>query len=79
MHVREAKGLKNTDIIGKSDPYVVLCILDQRKQTRVIDDNLDPVFDETFDFDIVDPTTQVIRLVHNQFYNVYNLLALMIP
>ncbi|CAG8448585.1 6450_t:CDS:2 [Funneliformis mosseae] len=48
-----AKGLRNADEVGKSDPYVVLSIdgaESQRTTTKV--GTLDPVWNETFTFQV---------------------------
>ncbi|CAB4429147.1 unnamed protein product [Rhizophagus irregularis] len=51
--VVSAKGLKNADDVGKSDPYVRLWLDDvdsQRTTTKV--GTLDPIWNETFKFPI---------------------------
>ncbi|CAG8588792.1 5461_t:CDS:2 [Ambispora gerdemannii] len=49
----EAKNLKDTDFIGKSDPYVELWIEKGYKQkTTVKDGTLNPVWNEDFKFNI---------------------------
>ena len=56
LHVRvlSARGLRNMDIGSffgnKSDPYVVLRLGSEQRQTPVIADNLDPVWTEGRDF-----------------------------
>ena len=47
--VVRAKALKNKEVIGKSDPYVIVYIRPILKvKTRVIDDNLNPEWNKTF-------------------------------
>lgn len=47
--VIRATNLKNQEMIGKSDPYVVVYIRPLFKfKTKTIDNNLNPVWDETF-------------------------------
>ncbi|KAJ7546329.1 hypothetical protein O6H91_08G035800 [Diphasiastrum complanatum] len=58
-----AKSLKNLEVFGKSDPYVVLYarILFKYK-TKVVDNNLNPEWNETFELDIEDQETQTLVL-----------------
>eukprot|EP00741_Cyanophora_paradoxa_P020745 tig00021293_g20024.t1 len=56
-----AKGLANKDAVGKSDPYAVLTLQEvgdsavepQRHRTKVVDNNLDPVWNETYSFHVL--------------------------
>ncbi|KZV41374.1 synaptotagmin-5-like [Dorcoceras hygrometricum] len=50
--VISAQDLPATDIMGKSDPFVVLMMKksEQRYKTRVLNDTLNPVWNQTFDF-----------------------------
>ena len=52
VHVKvvSARNLVDSDVIGKSDPYVVCVLGHQRFKTRVVDNNLNPDFDESFIF-----------------------------
>ncbi|CAL0324541.1 unnamed protein product [Lupinus luteus] len=55
----KANDLKNKEMIGKSDPYVVVHIRPLFKfKTKVIDDNLNPVWNETFSLIAEDKETQ---------------------
>ncbi|GJN30903.1 hypothetical protein PR202_gb19248 [Eleusine coracana subsp. coracana] len=61
--VVRADSLKNKELIGKSDPYVVLFIRPIFKEkTRVIDDNLNPEWNETFELIAEDKETQSLVL-----------------
>ncbi|XP_048573587.1 calcium-dependent lipid-binding protein-like [Triticum urartu] len=61
--VVRGESLKNKEFIGKSDPYVVLFIRPMFKErTRVIDDNLNPEWNETFELIAEDKETQHIIL-----------------
>jgi len=53
LKVKVVKGRKlpATDIGGKSDPYCKLFLKLQEFKTKVINDNLDPVWDEEFTFE----------------------------
>ncbi|CAN6459589.1 unnamed protein product [Victoria cruziana] len=60
----QAKDLTNKDLIGKSDPFAVLYIRplpDKMKKSRVINNDLNPVWNENFEFIVEDAVTQ--RLV----------------
>ncbi|GER33691.1 calcium-dependent lipid-binding family protein [Striga asiatica] len=57
----QAKDLTNKDIIGKSDPYAVLYVRplrDRMKKSRTINNQLNPVWNEHFEFVIEDASTQ---------------------
>lgn len=59
----QANDLKNMEFIGKSDPYVVVYIRPLFKvKTKVIDDNLNPVWNETFELIVEDKETQSLIL-----------------
>lgn len=63
MTVVKANALKNMEMIGKSDPYVVLYIRPMFKvKTKVIQNNLNPVWDQTFDMIAEDKETQSLIL-----------------
>ncbi|KAG6478426.1 calcium-dependent lipid-binding protein-like [Zingiber officinale] len=56
-----ANSLKNLEFVGKSDPYVVLYVRPTFKvKTKVVDDNLNPVWNETFQLLAEDKETQSI-------------------
>ncbi|KAL8114269.1 hypothetical protein AgCh_021210 [Apium graveolens] len=59
LTVVKANDLKNMEMIGKSDPYVVVYIRPLFKvKTKVVDNNLNPVWDETFELIAEDKETQ---------------------
>ena len=61
--VLKASDLKNMEIIGKSDPYVIMYVRPMFKvKTKVISNNLNPEWNETFDMVIEDKETQSIIL-----------------
>ncbi|CAL9175378.1 calcium-dependent lipid-binding protein-like [Musa acuminata AAA Group] len=57
----KANNLKNQEFVGKSDPYVVLFVRPVFKvKTKVVDDNLSPVWNETFELIAEDKETQSV-------------------
>ncbi|CAM0905708.1 unnamed protein product [Alopecurus aequalis] len=59
--VVKAMSLKNKELIGKSDPYVTLYVRPMFKvKTKVIDDNLNPEWNETFELIVEDKETQSV-------------------
>ncbi|OVA05870.1 C2 calcium-dependent membrane targeting [Macleaya cordata] len=57
----QAKELTNKDIIGKSDPYAVLYVRplrDRMKTSKTINNQLNPVWNEHFEFVVEDASTQ---------------------
>ncbi|XP_039121292.1 synaptotagmin-5 [Dioscorea cayenensis subsp. rotundata] len=59
--VVKANALKNMEMIGKSDPYVVLYVRPMFKvKTKVVNNNLNPVWNETFELIADDQETQSI-------------------
>ncbi|XP_004492657.1 calcium-dependent lipid-binding protein-like [Cicer arietinum] len=61
--VIKANDLKNMEMIGKSDPYVVIHIRPLFKvKTKVIDNNLNPIWNEEFELIAEDKETQSLIL-----------------
>lgn len=61
--VIRANDLKNKEMIGKSDPYTVVYIRPLFKvKTKVIDNNLNPIWNEEFDLIAEDKETQSLTL-----------------
>lgn len=59
--VVKGNSLKNKELIGKSDPYATLYIRPLFKvKTKCIDNNLNPVWNETFDLIAEDKETQAL-------------------
>eukprot|EP00759_Apiculatamorpha_spiralis_P031993 PhF_6_TR33648/c0_g2_i2/m.49211/K19907/SYT7; synaptotagmin-7 len=54
VKVLKCRNLENADGVGagKSDPYVIVQCGTEKKQTKVIEDELDPRFGETFTFNV---------------------------
>ncbi|KAL7083290.1 hypothetical protein ACP275_14G152000 [Erythranthe tilingii] len=61
--ILRANDLKNMELVGKSDPYVVVHIRPLFKvKTKVIDNNLNPVWNEMFELIAEDKETQCLIL-----------------
>ncbi|CAL2234918.1 unnamed protein product [Prunus armeniaca] len=61
----EAKELTNKDLVGKSDPFAVIFIRplpDRTKTSKVIDNDLNPIWNEHFEFVVEDSTTQHLTI-----------------
>ncbi|XP_020212837.1 synaptotagmin-4 [Cajanus cajan] len=57
----QAKNLSNKDVIGKSDPYAVVFVRplrDRTKTSKIINNQLNPIWNENFEFIIEDASTQ---------------------
>ncbi|XP_068641603.1 synaptotagmin-5-like [Aristolochia californica] len=57
----QAKDLTNKDVIGKSDPYAVVYVRplrDRMKTSKVINNQLNPIWNEHFEFVVEDAETQ---------------------
>ncbi|KAE8687104.1 Synaptotagmin-4 [Hibiscus syriacus] len=67
----QARELTNKDIIGKSDPYAVLYVRPlpaRTKKSKTINNQLNPIWNEHFEFVIEDATTQhlVVRVYDDE-------------
>ncbi|KAF3631550.1 Synaptotagmin-4 [Capsicum annuum] len=67
----QAKELTNKDVIGKSDPFAELYvrpIRDRTKKSKTINNQLNPVWNEHFEFVVEDPLTQhlVIKIYDDE-------------
>lgn len=80
----QAKNLRRADLIGSSDPYCVLGLATSsthpkahkrfRAETKRVDNTLDPVWNEQFEFDVYDRSVQSLLVtVHDyDFTNALN-------
>lgn len=65
MKLIQAQGLINKDLIGKSDPFAKLYIRplhSRMKTSKVIDNDLNPVWNEHFEFIVEDTSTQHLTI-----------------
>ncbi|KAI5673331.1 hypothetical protein M9H77_13695 [Catharanthus roseus] len=61
----QAKDLTNKDIVGKSDPYAELFIRplrDRTKTSKTINNQLNPIWNEHFEFIVEDASTQSLTI-----------------
>jgi Ca2+-dependent lipid-binding protein len=61
----EAKNIKNTDVLGKADPFVVLYVRqtkDKTKRSKSKNNTLKPVWNEKFKLEVEDPEYQKLTL-----------------
>jgi hypothetical protein len=61
VHVIQAKSLPPMDLLGKSDPYCRLKLADQEYKTHTIKRDLNPHWDQQFEFFVTD-NRQVLEL-----------------
>ncbi|CAI0444287.1 unnamed protein product [Linum tenue] len=64
VNVVAAEDLPAVDVMGKADPYVVLIMKksDARAKTRVVQESLNPVWNQTFDFVVEDALHEMLML-----------------
>jgi len=80
VHLDKIENLKDVDRLGKSDPYVMLHLEEdkrfmdktlEKKKSKTIKDSLSPVFNETFTFENVpkdmDKLVLHIRVMDDDF------------
>lgn len=61
--VIRANSLKNMEFVGKSDPYAVIQVRPLFKvKTKVVNNNLNPVWDQTFELIAEDKETQSLTI-----------------
>ncbi|KAF8400598.1 hypothetical protein HHK36_013897 [Tetracentron sinense] len=62
--VMSAEDLPAVDLMGKADPYVILHMkkTEMRNKTRVVNDSLNPVWNQTFDFVVEDGLHDMLTL-----------------
>ncbi len=53
VYAVEARNLPALDMNGSSDPYLVVYFQDQKAKTRTLKNNLNPVWNELFNFTVV--------------------------
>mmetsp|Transcript_12001 Transcript_12001/g.33825 ORF Transcript_12001/g.33825 Transcript_12001/m.33825 type:complete len:1402 (+) Transcript_12001:47-4252(+) len=70
VYIRKAKGLRNSDLFGKSDPFVIITVGDgvtsEEKRTRVIDDDLNPEWEERFEFILMKQDVEIDFMIMDE-------------
>jgi Ca2+-dependent lipid-binding protein len=76
--VIKASNLPRTDGLGKIDSYFVLKHGSTRLKTKAVQDNLNPIFNETFSFQIgpTQPTSICVELWDEVYWSFFNLMFL---
>ena len=59
LHIHRARNLVKMDIIGKSDPFIVVTVNDVIYRSETINNNLNPVFDYKCQFEIGNTTEKI--------------------
>ena len=71
MTVKDAKDLPAADRSGTSDPYIVFTFNNENiYKTQTIKENLNPVYDERFEVQIV--RSIVLCFIHKRFFSFSN-------
>merc|ERR1712131_349349 len=60
--VHQALNLANKDMIGKSDPYVVVAYGDKKFKSKSVKSNLNPIWDHTVELDLNDKSADKIKI-----------------
>ncbi|CAL8471597.1 g11139 [Coccomyxa elongata] len=70
VHLKSATGLPARDLWGSSDPYAVVTVGESAGRSRVIDRNLNPVWDEKFQLYVRDPEKQrlIIKVLDKDMF-----------
>uniref|UniRef100_A0A6N2KI89 C2 domain-containing protein n=1 Tax=Salix viminalis TaxID=40686 RepID=A0A6N2KI89_SALVM len=76
----QAKALTNKDLVGKSDPFAKLYIRplpDRTKTSKIINNDLNPIWNEHFEFVVEDATTQhlVVKIYDDEGIQAAELLG----
>jgi Ca2+-dependent lipid-binding protein len=62
LRVIEATGVPKMDLIGSCDPFVILQVEGKEQRTRVLDNTLQPKWNESFFWPRLNPLTASLRL-----------------
>jgi len=72
IDVLQATGIKNVETLGKSDPYTKITISGRKVgQTRILDNNLDPIWNETY-YTTVQSRNDRVKFEVMDFNNINN-------
>jgi hypothetical protein len=80
IRVVEARNLPDTEMVGKPDPYVIVKLEHQTHKTKVVNDSLNPKWDEVIKFLVSDQNSAQLRfevwnsnVVSDEFLGCYTL------
>jgi len=60
VRVIRALDLEDVDLFGKSDPYVIVDVEGSSRKTRTIKNNLNPVWEDVFEFNVLNPSGAIV-------------------
>jgi hypothetical protein len=78
VNVLRCKHLNKADLLGLSDPYVRLQLNDNIQKTKVIRNNLNPEWKETFSMIVNDPESDVLEISVYDWDQVLSFLCFLI-
>ena len=61
IHVERCNGLRNAELVGKSDPYVVLRVGKHSARTQVVKGTIDPVFGDDLEVEVGNTATDYLE------------------
>lgn len=62
VNIQKAENLENADVIGKSDPFAVVTVNDQKYITKTIEDDLNPKWNEHTSFSFTAPLDKPLQV-----------------
>ena len=73
MVLIEAKDLKKTDLIGKSDPYAVISYNGQKEKTSVQNNTQNPEWNHAADFNFDPENSKILRYRSSLMLSLFHL------
>ncbi|KAH7283134.1 hypothetical protein KP509_35G063200 [Ceratopteris richardii] len=67
VHLHGGKGIKNVEFFGKNDPYAIISYKTQDQKSKTLEGGgSDPVWDQSFFFQVEDDTSEVIVKIFDE-------------